>query len=112
MCAFITDLSFPAAEISVSLRLRVLPTRPPLYTLICRTASSPATTVTWRRDSEVIEGGTTVSVTRLNYFNELNVTEEGVYSCEVFTRSTFRDTNEIRTLNVTSTLQTPCVYPA
>ena len=89
----------------VSLRVKVLQTQPPLFSLVCRAAFWPATTVTWRKDSVVIEGGVTTSVTRLEYLNVLNITEEGVYSCEVFTASTFRNTTVTQTLNVTSMLQ-------
>ena len=58
----------------------------------------------------MIDGGVTTSVTRSDYFNVLNVTEEGVYSCEVLTISSTNDTlvetgTQTRTLNVTSMFQ-------
>lgn len=54
----------------------------------------------------MIDGGVTTSVTRSDYFNVLNVTEEGVYSCEVLTISSTNDELvETQTLNVTSMLQ-------
>ena len=58
----------------------------------------------------MINGGVTTSVTRYDYFNMLNVTEEGVYSCEVFTSSTLGDTRETRTINVTSMLEYWLLY--
>ena len=84
---------------SVSLSLRILQIQPPLYSLVCRTSNSPATTVTWRRDSERVDNAVTTAVTRRDYVNVLNVAEEGVYSCEVLT---LRNTRETRTINVTS----------
>ena len=100
-----TSFHVTAADYYVSLSVEVLSTQPPSFSLICRAAFWPATTVTWRKDSVVIEGGVTTSVTRLEYLNVLNITEEGVYSCEVFTASTYRNTTVTQTRNVTSMLQ-------
>ena len=90
------------AEMRISLSLRILQIQLPLYSLVCRTSNSPATIVTWRRDSERVDSAMTTAVTRRDYVNVLNVAEEGVYSCEVFTSSTLRNTRETRTVNVTS----------
>jgi hypothetical protein len=92
------------AVFSVSLTLRVHMTEPPVYSLICRGRHWPATSVTWKRGSEVIEGGVTTSITRTEYLNELNVTEEAVYSCEASSRTTFIPLSDVRTLNVTKPL--------
>ena len=87
------------AEMRISLSLRILQIQLPLYSLVCRTSNSPATIVTWRRDSERVDSAVTTAVTRRDYVNVLNVAEEGVYSCEVLT---LRNTRETRTINVTS----------
>ena len=91
-----------AGGIFVSLSLRTLQTQPPLYNLVCR-VFAPATVVTWRRDSEVVEGGVTTSVKRREYRNELNVTEEGVYNCDVLAVGNVRNSRDNKTINVTST---------
>jgi hypothetical protein len=85
--------------------MRSYETQPPVYSLICLTSFVPATSVTWRRGSEVIEGGVTTSITKQNYFNVLNVTEEDVYSCEMVAVTTIfgNDLRERHTLNITKT---------
>ena len=89
----------------ILLRVEVVQTQPPLFSLTCQVRSWPATTVTWKRDSTAIEGGVTTSVTESSYFNVLNVTEEGVYTCEVFNEATVPNTRESGQLYATSMLE-------
>jgi hypothetical protein len=88
----------------ILLRVEVVQTQPPLFSLTCQVRSWPATTVTWKRDSTAIEGGVTTSVTESSYFNVLNVTEEGVYTCEVFNEATVPNTRESGRLYATTPL--------
>ena len=70
---------------SVRMRLSLYNIQPLQFTLICSSAFGPATTVTWTRDSEEIEGGTSLLINPLTptYRHILNATEEGVYTCTV-----------------------------
>ena len=101
---FLSDSIIFTAFLGVSLFLRILQNQPPLYSLTCHSSFWPSTFVTWRRDSHRIEGGVTTSVTRFGYSNVLNTTEEGVYSCDIYSISTsvFRDERGRKTINVTS----------
>ena len=67
------------------MRLSVHTTQPLQFTLTCSSAFGPATTVTWTRDSEEIEGGISVLGNPITptYRHILHSTEEGVYICTV-----------------------------
>ena len=101
---FLSDSIIFTAFLDITLLLRILQNQPPLYSLTCHSSFWPSTIVTWRRDSRVIEGGVTTSVTRFGYSNVLNTTEEGVYSCDIRSISTsvFGDERGRKTINVTS----------
>ena len=53
------------------------------FTVICTSRGGPVTEVTWMRDSEVIEGGSSVVTNSRysEYTHYLNDTEEGIYEC-------------------------------
>ena len=83
----------------------VIRTQPPLFSLTCQAYLWPATSITWKRDAVDIEGGVITSVTKSSYFNVLNVTEEGVYTCEVFSEAIEPNRTESGQSFVTSMLE-------
>ena len=80
----------------------------PHFTLTCISTGGPATTVTWTRDSEVINGSTVLdNAVTAQYTHTLTVTgrTEGLYRCSVSNSKPSSATAEINvTGNVYSIL--------
>ena len=80
---------------------------PDLRTLTCISTGGPATTVTWTRDSTTVTEGTETVLNdpvTANYTHTLNITTEGVYTCNV-TNNKPSTTSANITLGIVNTCQ-------